>query len=301
MEKTVEFLNREKKKLFGIVHIPNNYGRDERCGIIFMNAGIEDRVGPHRINIKIARELCKKGYLILRLDNFGIGFSEGELKIGTNSENFFLVENGLFVNDTIDAIDYFKKEFVLTKIIIMGFCGGAVTALLSASFDKRINNLILLEPPVYLDSNTSNTQINPLEAKKALRGKFFKLFLPKSWIKVITLQMDLNKLFRYFLICIQDSFIDSNNKRTLGKPINENFVNAYLAYISSQRKILIIFGDDTNTSNEFKYRFYDKYHNIKTRDTTKLIRIKNANHEFHSLSSQQLLINAILNWVDVNN
>jgi hypothetical protein len=83
----------------------------------------------------------------------------------------------------------------------------------------------------------------------------------------------------------------------LGRPINKKFVEAFLTYASSRRNILFILCEENLSGNEFKFKFQNKYlSKIKT-NTCEVINIPTANHEFHSLKAQDILINTIRNWL----
>ena len=158
MEEVVTFTNSEGKRLFGIVHIPNNTSSlSKTTGVNLLNPGIKNRVAPHRLNVKIARQLCQEGFFVLRFDPAGIGDSEGELPLGKSMiDTWGTIQRGLFVNDTQIANDYFLNNYNIESLIMIGNCGGAITALLTSKLDYRVNSIILIDVPVFLlDSDFS--------------------------------------------------------------------------------------------------------------------------------------------------
>ncbi len=88
----VFFDNRNKLRLFGILHRPEGAGKDV-C-IIILSPGIKSRVAPHRLYIKMAESFCEMGYCVLRFDPHGIGDSEGEIEERMSADFYGSVQVG---------------------------------------------------------------------------------------------------------------------------------------------------------------------------------------------------------------
>ena len=65
-----------KGGLVGTLALPDE-GNDGHAdiGFLFLNAGVVHRVGPHRINVRIARQLAARGIPSIRFDLCGHGDS----------------------------------------------------------------------------------------------------------------------------------------------------------------------------------------------------------------------------------
>ena len=152
LEKPITFQNKNGKKLFGIVHVPDKDSPfNKRVGINLLNPGIKYRIAPNRLNVKLARRLCGQGYFVLRFDPEGIGDSEGELPEGILVPDIWeKIQTGLLVDDTITANDFFMQNYSIEKLTLIGNCGGAITALLTSKEDKRVSSLVLIDVPVNL-------------------------------------------------------------------------------------------------------------------------------------------------------
>jgi pimeloyl-ACP methyl ester carboxylesterase len=150
VERAVTFRNERGQKLFGIIHVPEPGVPLSGTGVNLLNPGLKNRVAPNRINIRIARMLCARGFPVLRFDPHGIGDSEGELAAGNelNLDLWGQVQRGAFVADTLAADDFFVREARLERLVLVGQCGGAVTALLAAGRDERVAGTILVDLPV---------------------------------------------------------------------------------------------------------------------------------------------------------
>ncbi len=304
MEYTVEFSNDKGQKLYGIIHAPTEKSLSN-TGVIIFNGGIEDRVGTHRLNLIIARTLSDKGHYVLRFDSQGIGFSEGELEPGSNIDIFLKIQNEVFLDDAIASINFLSKEIQADRIVLIGWCGGAVTALAAAARDKRIETVILIDTPVFLDQNLEN---NYLEAKMFIQNVIKKFFSPFFWQKVflskLDNKLDIVRIILLIYIYIKDNLrkliqgkLDNNNSNTMGRPINKKFVQNFLSFISSKRRIFFIMAESNLVGYEFDYKFKSEYLLKVPGSLYKLIYVRQANHVFNSLFAQTTLLNEISNWI----
>src|SRR4030042_6277377 len=118
MEEPVTFKNKNGQKLFGIVHIPEkSFNIEKKIGVNLLNPGIKYRVAPNRLNVKLARRLCQNGYYVLRFDPCGVGDSEGELPNNIQVPDIWeKIQTGLFLEETIEANDFFYHQYNLGKL-----------------------------------------------------------------------------------------------------------------------------------------------------------------------------------------
>lgn len=110
--------------------------------VVFLNAGVIHRVGPHRLHVNLARRLAERGITSLRLDLSGIGDSRsvpGSLSFRQSS-----------VADTRAAMDQLAAELGATRFILFGLCSGADNALATAEVDPRVAGIVVLDPPAYV-------------------------------------------------------------------------------------------------------------------------------------------------------
>lgn len=130
--------------LVGILAGPAEATGVVRPVVIFLNAGVIHRVGPHRLHVLLARRLAERGVTSLRLDLSGIGDSRpvpGALSFRQSS-----------VADTRAAMDRLASETGISRFVVFGLCSGADNALATAAVDDRVVGLVVLDPPVYATS-----------------------------------------------------------------------------------------------------------------------------------------------------
>src|SRR5690606_3214765 len=88
--------------------------RTPRPVVIFLNAGVLHRVGPHRLHVNLARRLAARGLSSLRLDLSGIGDSRsvpGSLAFRDSA-----------VADARAAMDQLGAELGAQRFILFGLC-----------------------------------------------------------------------------------------------------------------------------------------------------------------------------------
>ena len=75
----VIFPNAAGQRLFGMLHSPA-VNRAKDMAVLLLSPGIKGRIAPHRLYIKLARQLCDAGFTVVRFDFYGLGDAEGELE-----------------------------------------------------------------------------------------------------------------------------------------------------------------------------------------------------------------------------
>jgi len=320
MEKPVTFENENGDKLFGIVHIPEkSIFEKERVGINLLNPGIKYRVAPNRLNVKLARKLCDDGYYVLRFDPAGIGDSEGELPHGILVPDMWeKIQTGLFVPDTIAANNYFIKKYEVKKLILMGSCGGAITSLLTSSYDSSVDALCLIDIPINLrTSRMSYADKIAVGGQRAdlLFSKYAKkLIRPQSWYRFITLKTEYRALRKIVSMKLRKIVSSFRHDYKLPKDIedlcyennlNRQFFESFEAFYQNGKATLFILAEHDKGTEIFQTYFLDIYLKHKGRHHThdKLIEaflIQNANHTYTFTECQESLLHKISTWVETH-
>ena len=101
--------------LVGTLSVPSR--PTESLGMILLNAGMIHRVGPHRVNVRLARELARHGIASIRFDLAGHGDSarpSGSLSFQNQA-----------VEDIRQAADALANATGLRRFAVFGLCSGA--------------------------------------------------------------------------------------------------------------------------------------------------------------------------------
>ncbi len=109
--------------------------------LLLTNAGVIPRIGPHRLNVRLARRFAELGIASLRFDMSGLGDSRRSSSRRSTGEQF--------VADTISSMDLAKAEVGAEQFLMVGFCSGGDVAHLTALADPRLRAIVLWDSYVY--------------------------------------------------------------------------------------------------------------------------------------------------------
>ena len=125
--------------LVGVLTLPETAASASRTAAIFLNAGLINHLGPHRLHVRIARHLAEHGIPCLRFDFSGVGESANTIKRDPASQ----------VSDVADAIDRLVADSVAVNFVLFGICAGAVYAYQAAVVDDRVCGVVLCDGYLY--------------------------------------------------------------------------------------------------------------------------------------------------------
>jgi dienelactone hydrolase len=128
--------------LVGILARPTPAAPARLPAVVFLNAGVLHRVGPHRLHVVLARRLARAGRASLRFDLSGIGDSPPVPDA--------LTFRASAVADVRAALDDLERALEVRRFVLFGLCSGADNALAAAVADPRVVGLVLLDPPTYV-------------------------------------------------------------------------------------------------------------------------------------------------------
>jgi pimeloyl-ACP methyl ester carboxylesterase len=132
------FFDAGGEDLFGILTRPEGEGNGVVVLTLF-GAGPFPTLGKNQVRIRLARELAELGYHVFRLDYRGIGESGGEPREATLTD--------LWIEDALGAIRWLQANG-FDRIIVVGVCFGARTALAVLDELPGLEAMIMIAPPV---------------------------------------------------------------------------------------------------------------------------------------------------------
>lgn len=285
MERPVRFKNKGKN-LFGIFH--NAANNSKKVGVIFLNSGLQYRVGPHRIYVKTARRFSQIGVSSFRMDFSGIGDSEGEIR----NPHFDCFD----IEDTLRAVDFLTKKEMIEKVVLLGLCAGARNALKTATRDIRIDSTIFWSLPFYASPNTPTGRLFPdslnrTDAKHHLRQWMRKALSIKLLINYLSSHKNKNlpsvvmKVFHGLIVGEKDLYDSKQSK----------FSKAFELFLSSKRKALFVYGERDIILNTFEEKI-NELSNDKRRLCECYI-VPNVDHTFTSLEAEKAVIEKTADWL----
>lgn len=125
-----------ERHLVGTLTLPTG-GTPASTAFVLLNAGVVHRIGPHRMNVKLARRLAEQGYASLRFDLSGQGDSRASSAGGTYTEQA--------VADVRAAMDHIARTADVHRFAIAGICSGADNGWATAQVDDRVAGLFMID------------------------------------------------------------------------------------------------------------------------------------------------------------
>lgn len=209
--------------LRGIVTRPQD-GAPRRA-LILLNAGGIGHIGPNRLSVEFARELATRGYLVLRVDQSGIGDSD------TRKDG---VENTVYSEQAVDdvgvAVAWVRRTGV-SNIAVAGLCSGAYHALKAAQAAQPIDIVVAINPLTFdykpgmpLDFAAFRVTADAARYNSSMRST-------QSWRKLLRGQVDVRRVVRV-LAHRAGSLLGRHAKdiaRRLHVPLPNDFGSALIA------------------------------------------------------------------------
>jgi len=126
----------EDRNLVGIVLEPDSAPAHDVAFILF-NSGVLPRVGPHRINVRIAQRLADEGRCSLRFDLSG----QGDSRAAAGQENYLTQA----ITDIRSAMDHLESNLGIRRFALIGVCSGALSSYWAALEDARIVGVLMFD------------------------------------------------------------------------------------------------------------------------------------------------------------
>ncbi|MCD7963235.1 MAG: alpha/beta hydrolase [Rikenellaceae bacterium] len=264
----------DNEYIHGIIHKPEI---PFTKAIVFLHGWGGHRTGPHDMFVKFSRKLTDLGYLCLRFDFRGKGFSGS---MGYNATNRSMLE------DIEVILRYVKNSCGIDDISIVGICSGAKLGLYySLNGDITVNNFVCLSSaPLRPVDNPQSVAVR--KTVVGFREYISKLFYRETWAKIFKNEVDYKTIIYSFLNPFKA-------KKTKVKSARTDRNNVIKGKNISGKVLIINGGKDTETPETVKQvealmRKYDI-------DFSTYI-IAGANHSFYSILLEQEIMNIMGKW-----
>ena len=146
-----------------------------RLGVVVLNSMSPTRAAYGDSAVHLADGLAECGYPVFRLDLPGFGDSEGD----PPQDLLGFVNCGGFAAIVSAKISELAVRFQLKDVIVLGHCGGAVSAIFAASGCKECRGLILMAPYFHLPQivrSKARQQLSLWALRSQVGGRFSNAF-----------------------------------------------------------------------------------------------------------------------------
>lgn len=178
---------------FGIASIAHEKYNPALPKIIIVNSGATHRVGPSRLHVLLARQLCGHGFQVFRIDIPGLGDSiinERELEhdeyIETSSK------------EILSAIQKIEEKSPNSRYVVTGLCSGAYFSFHAAIdlVEANIIESLLINPLTFYWEKGMSFETTPARNFSAWNWYRQALTSSESWKKLFSGKVEYGYLFR---------------------------------------------------------------------------------------------------------
>lgn len=300
----VVFPNRDGLKLFGMFHEPS--GPRQSTVILLLSPGVKMRVGPSRLYMRMTEAFLALGFPVLRFDFHGMGDSEGEIAEDSLAAVYNSVHDGRFVGDVLAAMDWLEAERGVSRIVLAGLCGGAVTGLLAGAQDRRVQGLLGLGIPVCFEGGQGDfaKYVTQGQLNRLKRGYLRKLADPKAWLRLLTLKSDFRVIGKILRQGMRNAGRTAHTSAPCADPaaldnLNPKFAPAFLDMLKRRRRMLLIFSGNDRLGWEFEEKFYAPNRQVLEahRSQLDLHTVAKANHVFTQDAWREEMLAHACTWL----
>ncbi len=251
-------------------------------GVLIVVGGPQYRVGSHRQFLLLSRRLASEGYPVMRFDCRGMGDASGAMR------SFQEIST-----DIGAAIEAFQSACPsLRQVVLWGLCDAASAALLyvSATRDRKVAGLVLLNPWVRSEASLAQTRIKHYYGQRLLQ--------PEFWRKLLSGRMHLLKSTRDLL----QTAIMARRPRAAGLADERRSFQDRMAdgWREFSGKILLILSSNDYTAKEF-LEFSGAspaWSGLLAAANVRRIDLSDADHTFSSQALRSAAEGATLAWLD---
>ena len=326
-ETAVETVTDAGHPLKAVLYEPASQARD--YGFVFTHGGLIGMNGAFRFNTRAARDLALAGFPCICCDTHGIGRSGGTLENQEQRVLFREICAGLFAPDVLAAVRVLRERTGVRRVAPFGVCGGAITNILAHARYPEIDESVLLSVPVMLPGlEYGKVRMTEGYARFYLGMYLRKIFSPKAWWRLVTMQSENRMIFSSLRLSIagalrrltgrsapkQSAAPAAKPPEAAGRPkgglettvpgigddlqFNPGFLEAFRAIAARGQRIFFVFGENDNFRWEFESEFLEGCRDDVERagDLIRIDRIQHANHMYTLREWQEEIISRCIEW-----
>lgn len=268
--------------LLGVVTVASRHGAERdnaRPAVLISNAGVIHRVGPHRMNVVLARQFAKAGFAAMRYDVGGLGDSKatrGDLSFRDRS-----------VADTRAAMDLIQRTRGIDRFVLFGLCSGADNGLATALVDPRVTGLMMVDPYTYV---TARAQARKLETKLRTLGSARRI---AEWGLSVGARVVKNKLEQ--VQRAKESEQQQETQEGREAPPKEVFGDWLKQLLDRRVSILALYSGALRERYNHEDQLFEVFPELRGRVDREWF--PEANHTFTPRAAQSRLVNVATDWL----
>jgi uncharacterized protein len=294
--RTVSFIC-DGSRLYGTLRRPQAASESKETGVVVLNQGPLDRSGAHQLSVRVAKRLNALGLPTLQFDARGVGESEGDWITPTEGEPiqalYKRIFEGAWKADTEAAIRFLQSETGVRRVLLIGLCGGASTALHTGAAHPAVDGMVMVGMPIRLQFDTANLDAVVDSFIRSETNRYFeKALAPEAWKRFFTFQTD----YRAFTGLVTRRVKDLLPfKKRAPLTVSQDILRSFHTAVKARKRLLFVYSENDYLWTEFKELFLPFFPQRESHFD--LTTIPEANHTLTETVWQEQLYRTLIEWV----
>ncbi|HUH08566.1 MAG TPA: alpha/beta fold hydrolase [Egibacteraceae bacterium] len=282
-ERTLRF--GETGSLVGVLtEPPAGAASRDRPAVILLGAGIVHRIGPHRLYVKMARQLARAGFVVLRFDFSGIGDSP------VRGDHLPMEESAIV--ETREAMDCLSSLRGVDRFVLVAICSGAGFSFQTARSDPRVVGVSLLNAAGHRWGTSA-------ELARTMVHHYWRMlwspaFRRNNWRKLATLSFDRGGVARAAGQRLR-SLYGAADRAPLER---QSLVGAFHALIDRGVRVQVVYSEGDEGWDYYQVFLRKPLRALESHPQFSLRLVAGANHTFTLLSHQAEVIDILRDWLE---
>lgn len=261
---------------------PDRAAAKDRPAVVLLNAGILHRVGPSRMNVRIARRLAQAGFPCFRFDFSGIGDS------APRPDDLPFEESS--VREIREAMDHLEGAAGVERFVLGGLCSGADAAYHGALADPRVAGLLSIDGHVYRTWRFYVHRYLP------------RLFRLESWLNLVTGKTYVGPWIRDLVNrASENGSQDEDERRQDGifqrpRPPKEDVERGLRELVAREVEMLHVFSGGLEDRYNYASQFRDAFRSVDFEGRVQVEYFGDSNHTFTDLGHLEALVRTVGGW-----
>jgi len=284
------FLEAGDETIVAVLTPPSTDGRG--VGVVFLpGGGAPTTTGRNRFAVRLCRLAAAAGFHAVRIDYHGAGESTGAIRR--------LRLDQPFVADTVAAIAFLEMQGV-DRIVLVGSCFGARTAVSAATLHPNVVALALISPPVRDFEMGQHASVLAAE-RRSLWAYLAKGLHPRSLARLTsrqwrsTYRRHAGAKWRQITRKTADRPSEADDD---GRLVSRRFLEELRELVDRGVELLLVYGSEEYLYEDFEQARRGRLGRLLERSGAAIEVLPGSVHGFTRLAAQDDVLASVMSWLE---